>query len=281
MAIVIWYEVLFAVNLVSKTLQTKDMLIYVAIEKVQGLISFFKEYRETVFLEALEIAKGIAIEMDIGTTFRTRREIKRKRQFDENPDDTNIATRSAEESFRISYFIPLVDQAISSLTRRFEQYQGYQNFFGFLFTSETLCSLDYDSLKSSCDHLEAALKKDGKSDIGANDLFAELKFLQKFMPRENVGPIEVLKFIKRHDCFPNASIAYRVLLTIPVTVASAERSFSKLKLLKSYMRTTMTQERLNDLATIALEGDMLEKINYEDMIEDFISKITKRMMMFK
>ena len=141
-AIVIWYEVLFAVNLVSKNLQAKDMLIDVAIEKVQGLISFFEGYKETGFLEALETSKGIALEMDIGTTFRKRREIKRKRQFDENPDDTNVATQSAEESFRINYFIPLVDQAISSLTRRFEQYEGYQKIFGFLFTSETLQSLD-------------------------------------------------------------------------------------------------------------------------------------------
>ena len=131
-AIFICYEVLFVVNLVSKNVQTKDMLIDVAIEKVQGLISFFKGYMETCFSEALEIAKGIAIEMDIGTTFRTRREIKRKRQFDENPDETNIDTQSTEESFRISYFIPLVDQAISSLTRRFDQYQGYKKFFWFL-----------------------------------------------------------------------------------------------------------------------------------------------------
>ena len=91
-AIVIWYEVLYAVNLVSKHLQAKDMLIDVAIEKVQGLISFFQGYRETGFLEALEAAKGIALELDIGTTFRKKREIKRKRQFDENPDDTNVAT---------------------------------------------------------------------------------------------------------------------------------------------------------------------------------------------
>ena len=56
-AIVIWYEVLFVVNLVSKNLQTKYMLIDVAIEKVKGLISFFEGYRETGFLEALEIAK--------------------------------------------------------------------------------------------------------------------------------------------------------------------------------------------------------------------------------
>ena len=210
------------------------MLIDVAIEKVEGLISFFKDYRETGFLEALEIAKGIALEMDIGTTFRKRREIKRKRHFDENLDDTNAGTQSAEELFRISYFLPVVDQAISSLTTRFEQYQSYQQNFGFLFISETLQSLDDTSLKSSCDNLGAVLTKDGKSDVDANDLYVELKFLQGFIPKENMGPVEILKFLKWHDCFPNASIAYRVLLTIPVTVASAERSFSKLKLLKSF-----------------------------------------------
>ena len=280
LAIVIWYEVLYGVNLVSKHLQAKDMLIDVAIEKVEGLISFFKDYRETGFLEVLEIAKGIALEMDIGTTFRKRREIKRKRHFDENLDDTNAGTQSAEELFRISYFLPVVDQAISSLTTRFEQYQSYQQNFGFLFTSETLQSLDDTSLKSSCDNLGAVLTKDGKSDVDANELYVELKFLQDFIPKENMGHVEILKFLKRHDCFPNASIAYRVLLTILVTVASAERSFSKLKLLKSYLRSTMTQQRLNDLATIALESGLLEKIDYEHIIEDFISRNTKRMKYF-
>jgi hypothetical protein len=109
----------------------------------------------------------------------------------------------------------------------------------------------------------------------------ELRFLQDFIPNEDMGPVDILKFLKRHDCFPNATIAYRVLLTIPVTVASAERSFSKLKLLKNYLRSTMTQERLTDLATIALEGDLLDKIDYEYIIEDFISRSTKRMMFFK
>ncbi|PVH63800.1 hypothetical protein PAHAL_2G109400 [Panicum hallii] len=60
-----------------------------------------------------------------------------------------------------------------------------------------------------------------------------------------------------------------------------QRSFSKLKLLKTYLCSTMTQERLNDLAIIALEGEMLENIDYEHIIEDFISKNTKRMMLFK
>ena len=176
-AIVIWYEVLYVVNLVSKHLQAKDMLIDVAIEKVQGLISFFQGYRKTGFLEAFEAAKGIALELDIGTTFRKKREIKRKRQFDENPDDTNVVTQSPKELFRTTYFIPIVDQAIASLTRRFEQYQEYQNNFSFLFTSDSLQSLDSNNLKSSCDNLEAVLKRDGKSDIDANELYRELRFL--------------------------------------------------------------------------------------------------------
>jgi hypothetical protein len=54
-----------------------------------------------------------------------------------------------------------------------------------------------------------------------------------------------------------------------------------LKLLKSYLRSTMTQQRLTDLATIALESAILEEIEYENIIEDFISRNTRRMMLFK
>ena len=72
-ATIIWHEVLYAINLVSKSLQAKDMLIDVAIEKVQGLIYFFKEYREIGFPQALEIAKDIALNMDISASFRKPR----------------------------------------------------------------------------------------------------------------------------------------------------------------------------------------------------------------
>ena len=96
-----------------------------------------------------------------------------------------------------------------------------------------------------------------------------------------MGAIDILNFLKWYDCFSNASIVYRVLLTIPVTIASAEWSFSKLKLLKSYLRTTMTQKILNDLVTIAFNSEVLEKIDYEYIIEYFISKNTKRMMLFQ
>ncbi|KAE8774894.1 hAT family dimerization domain protein [Hordeum vulgare] len=96
--------------------------------------------------------------------------------------------------------------------------------------------------------------------------------------RNSMWPVDILEILMKRPFNHNALIAYRILLTIYVTVATAERSL--LKLLKSYLRSTMAQEKLNGLATIALENDVLEKINYEDIIEDFISRNTRRMTLF-
>jgi hypothetical protein len=96
----------------------------------------------------------------------------------------------------------------------------------------------------------------------------------------SMGPLDILEFLKKRPFYPNAIIAYRILLTIPVTVPSAERSFSKLKLLKSYMCSTMTQERLNGLSMISIESDVFEDTDYECIIEDFISRNTRRMLLF-
>lgn len=71
-----------------------------------------------------------------------------------------------------------------------------------------------------------------------------------------------------HNCF----IVYWILLTIPVTAASAERSFSKLKLIKNYLRSAMSQETLNGLAILSIENELLKDIEYKNLIIDFPSK---------
>jgi hypothetical protein len=85
-----------------------------------GLISFFIKYRETGFSKALQAAKEIAMELGILQEFRTKREIKRKQKSDESADDASTDLQSAEESFRVNYFIHIVNQAIASLNMRFK-----------------------------------------------------------------------------------------------------------------------------------------------------------------
>ena len=98
-------------------------------------------------------------------------------------------------------------------------------------------------MKEKCLNLEKYLKHDNLLDLDGLDLFSELNILKEIIGLENDKPIDILNYIKRINSFPNAYIAYRIMLTIPVSVASAERSFSKLKLIKSYLRLTMSQQR--------------------------------------
>jgi hypothetical protein len=276
LSMTIWSDILFAVNTVSKNLQSKDMHIDVAIDQLEDLISYFKNYRETGFTSAMISSKEIATKMEIEHTFREKRIIRRKKQFDENANDETA--QSAEESFRIDYFLYIVDQAISSIQSRFEQFQIYENNFGFLFNFKKLKSLDDDGLQNKCLNLEGFLKHDIDYDLDGLDLFSELKVLKEILQIEESAPIEILNYIKRLDSFPNACIAYRILLTIPVTVASAERSFSKLKLIKSYLRSTMSQERLNGLVILSIEKKLLENLEYKNLISNFASQKARRLI---
>lgn len=52
-------------------------------------------------------------------------------------------------------------------------------------------------------------------------------------------------------------------------VASAERSFSKLKLLKSHLRNNMCDERLSHLALILIKDDRLIDVTQADVVERF------------
>ena len=71
--------------------------------------------------------------------------------------------------------------------------------------------------------------------------------------------------------FPQFQKLLTLFLTIPVTVASAVRSFSKLKLIKTYLRSTMGQSRLADLAILSIENAEAKIMDFSNLIKQFAS----------
>ena len=57
-----------------------------------------------------------------------------------------------------------------------------------------------------------------------------------------------------------------IFFTLPVTVASAEGSLSKLKLIITYLRSTITQEKLDGLSLLAIECDAARKLDINIII---------------
>jgi len=76
------------------------------------------------------------------------------------------------------------------------------------------------------------------------------------------------------ELFPNVCISLRILLTISATEASAERFFSKLKLVKNYLRSTMSQNPLVDLARLNSECSIARQADFDSVIRHFANKNT-------
>ncbi|GKB63318.1 52 kDa repressor of the inhibitor of the protein kinase-like protein, partial [Tanacetum coccineum] len=174
-----------------KKLQSSDMLLDVAVKNLKGLVSYFENYRENGSDNAITQAKQIAETIDI------------------------------EPEFTIK-----LDMALTQLNSRFEQMKHFESVFGFIFDASKLVYLNDANLKECCLNLESALTNNEDYDIDGSDLFMELQILQEMLPKrayEGERPwtsIEIMEFIKKMDMFPNVLLAYKILLTIPVTVAS-------------------------------------------------------------
>ena len=67
---------------------------------------------------------------------------------------------------------------------------------------------------------------------------------------------------------------------IQFTKATSERSFSALRRVKTYLRTTMSQQRLNNLMLLHGHKDRTDKLNLKTTLNDFVQSSQHRTSLF-
>ena len=80
--------------------------------------------------------------------------------------------------------------------------------------------------------------------------------------------------------FPHVEALVRLLLVNPASSASAERSFSGLCRLKTYLRSTIKQSRLNHVEVCHIHKSTLEKIEVEELMKQFVMHRDGRISVF-
>ena len=166
------------------------------------------------------------------------------------------------------------------MQHRLGAYKLISSRFGFL---RKLCELSTQELLAAASNLVEVYKDDLDACL-ENDLVQFVDFVDTFkdeqaqgVSRENFMYSLILqKEVGLQGSFPNVEIALRMYLVLMISNCSAERSFSKMKLIKNRLRTSMGNERLSHLTVMSIEADILREMNFDDLVAEFAKKKTRK-----
>ena len=80
--------------------------------------------------------------------------------------------------------------------------------------------------------------------------------------------------------FKQVTHTIELCLSLPVSAASSERSFSALKRLKTWLRSTMTQKRLTHTSLMHVHQEILDSLDVARLMSTFVSKTAERRAVF-
>ena len=69
--------------------------------------------------------------------------------------------------------------------------------------------------------------------------------------------------------FPTLRKVLHLSLTSPIANVAAERSFSCMRRIRTYVRSTMTEQRLSAIANLAIEADMAKSLDFDKVVNIF------------
>jgi hypothetical protein len=182
----------------------------------------------------------------------------------------NVTATSDEEYYKIAIYIPFLDTFLSQLRSRFLNHktilQGFQ------------CLIPNDPHSISKEQLNdfANLVEFYSDDLDGNvdALVAELRLWYRRLSRTEEGslPRNALDALRlcHSTVHPNIEKLLQILATLPVSTCTSERSFSTLRRLKTYLRNSTSETRLNGLALLHVHREMTPTT--EEIINELLKK---------
>ncbi|CAH1102303.1 unnamed protein product [Psylliodes chrysocephalus] len=255
----------------SKILQTIDLNLCKALALADDVADQLKQIRgqaDEHFKNIFKEAQDLLSEFDI--------EIKMPRVPARQTQRLVLNTESASEYLKIAIFIPFLDDLIVNLEERFLNHrktiQNFECLFPFNnqnFKSQYKCFLELHSFYKMHDFLEGFCNE--------TILKAELELWYKKCENKNLKE-DLAKVYSECDStiFPNIKRLLQIFLTLPITTSTSERSFSNLKYLKNYLRSTMQEDRLNGLAVLYANHDIV--ITAEEILDE-MAKTKRRILL--
>ena len=236
----------------SDHMQDPHCDLVVASSRAQAICSLMEKKRnDTTWSDIWKLATRLADEQGIPVTKprTTGRQIHR----------SNTPSQTVEDYWRLNLFYPFIEQLIIELQDR-------------LCKPMPRLKAQY-LLPSHINNLSTEVWEDIKSEytpLLPQPSIVDVE-LEGWKHAIDSGAIEAESLQKAvfaaQFMFPNIHTILKVLLTMPVSTATAERSFSGLRRLKTYLRNNMSETRLSGLALLHIHHNT--SINVEEIIRDF------------
>ena len=271
--LVLFEKVLHATKGLSEALQADDIDLAAAAELVEATTDVLKGYRtDSIWNEVWHDSSSIASRNYI----REEVSVRQKRPPAHLNDSVRIETTGSrnhvlmKDDYCTQYYYPILDRVLAEMQSRFS------NLSLSLMKSVQACSpkssnfLDATSLQPLIEHYN----------IENTSLPVELLQAKSVLITKEVTTIAgaIQELLPLRVAFPKLTKLLQISLTLAVSTAQCERCFSSLKRIKTNVRSTMSEERLNNLAILCIEQEMAEELekNMEQVVDKFANSHQNR-----
>jgi len=256
------YRLLHPLAGTTQRLQGRSIDVVKAYNEVQSCIDDLKHTRNCInkefniiYQQATKLAEFLSVQPSIPRSAA--------RQMHRN----NVPAENPEEYYRRVIAIPLIDNFISEMTFRFNKFNTTASKL-LLLVPAIVCNPEFDDSLFNTDDLKNQYIDDLPNPDILDQEISLWKRRWKSMEVED-RPNSLAKALKECDDlrFPNIFILLKIGCTLPVTSAECERSFSVMRRMRTWLRSSMTSNRLTALAIMNIHRDI--QVDYKNAAKLF------------